>query len=242
MHDIAKSSNYRSIWAAKPVLRAVYTDLYRLIRNSIVEGKTLEIGAGSGNMEILGDDKVATDIVYAPWLDVSCDAQALPFADSSFSNIVMVDVLHHIARPALFLTEADRVLGHGGRIIMIEPGITPLSYCFYRWFHDEEVDLNCDPLNTSPTFSKDPFEGNQALPTRLFGRDRQRIASVAPNLRLVRKAWLSLFAYPLSGGFRSWTLLPVCAVPSILALERLILPILGPLCAFRLFVILEKQK
>ena len=153
----------------------------------------------------------------------------------------MVDVLHHIARPALFLTEADRVLDHGGRLIMIEPGITPLSYCFYRWFHDDEVDLNCDPLDTSVTFPKDPFDGNQALPTRLFGRDRNRIASVTPNLRLVRKTWLSLLAYPLSVGVRSGTVLPACAVPSVLALERLLLPIVGPLCAFRLFAILEKQ-
>ena len=242
IHGTMNVEDNRFVWEQKPVLRAIYADYYALIRSFTVEGKTLEIGAGPGNMKKVGNDVVSTDIVFAPWLDASCDAQVLPFSNASFANIVMVDVLHHIARPALFLAEAQRVLDTGGRLIMIEPGITPFSYFFYRWFHHEEVDSSCDPLDQSPAPSKDPFEGNQAVPTQLFLRGHQRIRSVAPKLKLKRKAWLSLFAYPLSGGFRSWTLLPARLVPLILSFERALLPILGPLCAFRLFVILEKHK
>lgn len=240
--DVARRpADYRAIWSEKPVLRAIYSDYYRRIRAACADGPTLEVGGGSGNMKDFANDVVTTDIVIAPWLDAVCDAQALPFADASFANIVMVDVLHHIARPARFLAEAERVLVPGGRVILVEPGITPLSGLFYRLFHDEPVDMSQDPLDPSPPPAKDPFEGNQGLPTRLFGRDRQRLTAAIPHLHLRRRSWLSLFAYPLSGGFRRWRLVPARLTPALLALEKIVLPVLGPLMAFRLFAVIEKS-
>ena len=53
--------------------------------------------------------------------------------------------------------------------------------------------------------------------------------------------WLSLFAYPLSGGFKSWSLMPYSWVRTILKIEEKLLPILGRLMAFRLMVVLEKD-
>ena len=52
------------------------------------------------------------------WLDAVADAQALPFADNSFANIVMVDVLHHIEQPARCLSEAERVLKPGRHVML----------------------------------------------------------------------------------------------------------------------------
>lgn len=37
----------------------------------------------------------------------------------------MIDVLHHLAKPKLFFGEARRILEPGGRLIMIEPAVTP---------------------------------------------------------------------------------------------------------------------
>ncbi len=235
-----RPTDYREIWSKKPVLRAVYTDYYARMRAACAAGLTLEIGGGSGNLKDFVSDVISTDIVSANWLDTVCDAQSLPFADASFANIVMVDVLHHIARPGRFLTEAERVLKPGGRVIMVEPGITPLSSIFFRLFHDEPVDMREDPLDSSPPPAKDPFEGNQALPTRLFGRDRQRLAAAHPNLQLRRRQWLSLFAYPLSGGFQPWSALPAALAPALIRFECLVSPVLGPFMGFRLFAVLEK--
>lgn len=242
MQPDLRPADYRTIWADKPVLRTIYSDYHRRIRDACIFGPTLEIGGGSGNMKQFAHDVVSTDVVSSPWLDTVCDAQALPFADASFANIVMVDVLHHIARPARFLKEAERVLRPGGRVIMVEPGITPLSSIFFRLFHDEPVDMGEDPLDPSPPPAKDPFEGNQALPTRLFGRDRQRLAASHPNLKLCQRQWLSLFAYPLSGGFRPWSALPTAFAPALIGFENLISPVLGPLMGFRLFAVLEKTR
>jgi len=232
---------HRAIWSKKASLRAVYQSYFNTILKWKTEGKTLEIGAGPGVTKSLGTDIILTDIVYTPWLDVTCDCLALPFEDESFSNIILIDVLHHISRPILFLREAQRVLKPGGRVITLEPGITPLSYLFYKFLHHEDLNTGVDSFDLSPPLPKSPHEGNQSIPTQLFGRDKKRLATVIPMMQVIEKSWLSLFAYPLSGGFKTWTLLPACAVSPILFLERLLLPILGPLAAFRLFVTLEKS-
>src|ERR1700704_5708617 len=101
--------HYRDRWKSKAVLRAIYEDYYRRILEQCAPGRSLEIGGGSGNLKEYRAEVVSTDIVPSPWLDAAADAQALPFADSSFANIVMVDVLHHIQWPVRFLREAQRI-------------------------------------------------------------------------------------------------------------------------------------
>ena len=140
---------YRHAWQRKPALRAIYADYYRRIAAWARAGATLELGGGSGNLKDHLVDIETTDIQHAPWLDAVADAQALPFRDEGFANVVMFDVLHHIERPRRFLAEVQRVLTPGGRLIVVEPDITPLSGLFYRLFHPEPVDMGEDPLVTA---------------------------------------------------------------------------------------------
>src|SRR5258708_39972050 len=46
------------------------------------------------------------------------DAEALPFADSSFDAVTMGFLLGHLARPAVAVREARRVLPVGGRVAL----------------------------------------------------------------------------------------------------------------------------
>jgi SAM-dependent methyltransferase len=235
-----KITAQRAIWARKPTLRAIYADYYRRITAACRPGRTIEIGAGSGNLKEHWPDAIGTDLVPAPWLDVAADAQALPFADASATNIVGVDVLHHLPQPRFFFAEAARVLAAGGRVVLIEPAITPGSYLFYKLFHPEPVRLGVDPLadNDGP---RDPFDSNQAVPTLLFGRAHRAFASAFPALALVERRHLSFVAYPLSGGFRPWSLVPGALATSLIAAERRLERTLGPLLGFRLMVVLEKR-
>jgi len=237
------ATDYRAAWQRKPVLRAIYHDYYRrILAQCTADGRTLEIGGGSGNLKTFLPDAVSTDILPAPWLDAVADAQALPFADGSFGNIVMVDVLHHLAHPKRFLLEAQRVLRPGGRLVLIEPGITPLSHLFFHLLHPEPVRMQAQPLSDAPQCDPaNPWDSNQAIPTLLFRRDADKLAAAIPGLRLLRTDWLSLFAYPLSGGFKAWSLLPAKAAPALLRLEDTLMPLLGPLMAFRLLAVLERQ-
>lgn len=235
-------ARYRERWKSKPVLRAIYADYYRRILAECVAGRTLEVGGGSGNLKDYVTDVVSTDIVPAPWLDAAADAQALPFSASSFANIVVVDVLHHIQWPRRFFGEAVRILKPGGRLILVEPAITPVSWLAYKFFHPEPVEMDADPLadgRIEP--DRDPFDANSAIPTLLFGRHLARFRREFPALDIRQLYRLSLVAYPLSGGFRPWSLIPAACVQSLLRLEARVAPALAPVMAFRLFVSMQRS-
>lgn len=231
---------YRRIWQHKPALRAIYEDFYQRIAAQCQPGRSLEIGGGSGNLKQYRQDVISTDIVAASWLDAVADAQFLPFANKTFANIVAVDVLHHIQHPALFLDEAHRILEPRGRIILVEPGISPISRCFYHLFHPEPVRMEADPFCAGVRDpERDPFEANQAIPTLMFHRYRERFTSRFPNLKLAKVERFSFFAYPLSGGFRSWSLIPTGLITPLLRVEKRLGRFLGPLMSFRLFIVIE---
>lgn len=203
-------------------------------------GTTLELGCGCGNFKEFLPSCFAFDIQQAPWLDVVADAHELPCADKSVRNIVLIDVFHHLADPRRFLAEVERVLAPGGRLVMVEPAITPLSWFFYRFFHAERVDLSVDPLAVDDETKKDPYDANQAVPTLLFDTRTDLLREEVPRLKILRKSFLSLLAYPLSGGFRRWGLVPKAVAPSLLRLEERLLPVLGKWMAFRMFVVVER--
>jgi SAM-dependent methyltransferase len=233
---------YRDIWNSKPSLRAVYGDIYRRILAAAAPGLVLEIGGGSGNLKQTAPHVVSSDIVPAPWLDLVCDAQRLPFADGAFSNVVMLDVLHHIENPRQAIAEITRVLKFGGRFICCEPAITPVSALFYRLFHPEPFDMSADPLAVkSISADKNPWDANQAIPTLLVGRFREQLARAIPELTLKRVDWFSFVAYPLSGGFRPWSLLPRAIAGPLLTIEWALRGLLGRLAAFRLLAVYEKS-
>jgi SAM-dependent methyltransferase len=238
----AQLEAYRETWRNKAVLRALYDDYYRRMVKRLKPGKTLELGAGSGHLRAHTPDAVLTDIQTAPWLDAAADAQALPFRDACFDNIVLLDVLHHVENPSLFFAEAARVLRPGGRIIMLEPAMTPLSGLFYRYLHPEPVNTMQDPFaHVPPIPQRDPYDANQAIPALLFRRRRAEFEHRFPDFRLATVRNLSLFAYPLSGGFRRWSLIPAFLVRPLLLVEDGLLIVLGPVMAFRLLVTLERR-
>jgi SAM-dependent methyltransferase len=229
--------NYAHIWDRKPVLRVVYDRLASECR----PGLTIEIGGGIGNLKQRLDAVITTDIQFAPWLDCVADAQCLPFAAGSAVNIVMVDVLHHLEFPAVFFREAARLLRPGGRVLMVEPAITWGSTLFYRLFHHEPVRTSADALaEGSPNPLRDPYDSNQAIPTILATRDRDRFHDQFRDLHIMRVDWFGLAAYPLSGGFQPWTLVSARLARRMLRIERAIEPVLGRFAAFRMMIIIEK--
>lgn len=79
---------------------------------------------------------------------VEADAEALPFDDEQFTCAVSTGVLHFIAHPAVFFSEAHRVLKREGRFILFvgseklkgtpaEPD--PIAYNYFHYYDDEEL-------------------------------------------------------------------------------------------------------
>jgi SAM-dependent methyltransferase len=235
---------HRSIWERKRSIRLLYKDYHRQLLDRCPDGQILDIGGGTAHIKDFRPDVVCADILPFPGIDIVADAHRLPFGDGLFSGVVMLDVLHHLERPIDFLREASRVLKPSGCIAMIEPAMTMVARQFYIRYHGEPVDMQADPFApvvTNP--DRDPFDANQAIPTLLFSTAgaRQRVEKEIPSLRVRTVQWHSLLAYPLSGGFQEWSLLPAPLVSPLLAIERSMPNALKRLLSFRMTVVLERQ-
>ena len=108
-------------------------------------GLVLDIGCGDRWAEnaldpgstYLGLDYPSTvELGYAGGPDVLGDALQLPFPDQCFDSVLLLDVLEHVREAPKALSEAARVLKHGGTLILQVPFMYPLHdepYDFQRW-------------------------------------------------------------------------------------------------------------
>lgn len=234
---------HREVWNRKRLLRLVYTEWYHKVLAHLKPGRglTVELGAGTGNFKEFKPDIISSDIELCPWLDACFDAHHMPFAGGSLSNIVLIDVLHHLSNPMLAFREAARVLKPGGRIVILEPYPTFFSSIVYRLVHPEPFIYNVDYFSKAGVDAKDPWASNQAIACLLFFRQRERFeAAMGQHFRIIERHRLSCILYPLSGGFEKPALVPDFLVPAVRLLETLLHP-LRWLLAFRCFVVLEKR-
>jgi SAM-dependent methyltransferase len=234
---------HREVWETKEAIRHLYKDFHEQLLEQCPEGTILDIGGGTAHLKETRPDVISIDILSFPGIDAVADAHRLPFRDGCFSGMVMLDVMHHLERPIEFLKEAARVLRPGGRLAMIEPAMTTLARRFYDHFHEEPVDMTVDPfapVEINP--DRDPFDANQAIPTVLFStaKARQRVEQVVPSLRVRSVDWHSLIAYPISGGFQKWSLIPAALVKPTLAFEKMVPAIVRKHVAFRMMIVLER--
>ena len=242
---LARFEAHRQAWQENPALRALYGDWYGRIGAALPpaeRGARVELGSGPGFARQFIPDLQLTDIVRAPWHDRELSAEALPFGEASLGALVLFDVLHHLSDPRRFFAEAARVLAPGGRIVLCEPHVSPLSYPVYKLFHDEPLDLSVDPLAPAAgADGRDPFDANQAIPSLLFGRQADRFAAEFPQLRLVRLEWLSGLSYPASGGFSRRPLLPAAVWSALHRLEARLPPALFRWLGFRLLAVIDRR-
>jgi SAM-dependent methyltransferase len=231
------------VWRQRPLTRDVYRRYFEMMRDRMATGgRSVELGGGSGmSREFLADTWVS-DLVKTRFVDFAADAARLPLRAAEADNLLMIDLIHHLPRPARLFDEAVRVLRPGGRMILVEPYISPASRLIFRLGHPEPVDLRADPLpaDDGPVFSATgAFASNQAIPSLLFGRDRDRFERRFPALRPVERRLFSVFVYPLSGGFSGPCLIPRFAHRMAWSVEGVLLP-LRRLLAFRILVVLER--
>jgi SAM-dependent methyltransferase len=239
LHELLQSQ--LAAWNARPLLRRLYTEWYEEIagRLAAVAGPTVELGAGIGRFKELYPSIVATDVEPTSWTDEAVDAEALPYENGSLANLVLVDVFHHLARPASFLDEARRTLVPGGRVIVLDPYCSLVSTPAYRLFHRERTDLRVAAFDEEAEVAASPLASNQARTTLAFFREADRFRERWPELSMVERRRLALLLYPLSGGFSGRRLVPAVLYRPLSVVERALAP-LAPLLAFRCLVVLER--
>jgi SAM-dependent methyltransferase len=238
---------HQRVWMQKPVLRRIYQEEFfsRQLAQQKFGGISIEVGGGPGFFKKALPPVVSTDLIWSPWLDVVADAQRLPFLESSVSNVFGLDVLHHLAAPVSFLREAERVLAPGGRLILVEPWVTPFSFVIYRYLHQEDCNLSFDPYEHSHpdgAAAKKAFDGNQAIPYLLVGpRNRDKTMALLPQLTVRTLEQFCLFAYLLSFGFKRVNFLPEFLYPGLAKFERVTLPLWRRVASLRALIVLEKR-
>jgi SAM-dependent methyltransferase len=207
-HQVEIQQNLRR-WNAKPLLREIYAGFYRRITALIdpqLPGRVVEIGSGIGNLKAQIPNALCTDLFPNPWLDVVCDGYELPFEDGTLSHLVMFDVFHHLRAPNAFLTEARRVLGSAGRLILFEPYISLASRPVYGLLHHEPIAWR-KPINLADSLPRPrDYYAAQGNATRLFFR--RQIPNWPRGWMVFHTQAFSSFSYLFSGGYSKPTFYP----------------------------------
>ena len=167
-------NNQRSVFEKKKGLYLFYERLFALIVIEIRKLrdplKIVEIGTGAGFSSnfLQSFSYLKTDAIDTGLQDLIVDAQVLPFDNESLDVIFGVDVFHHISKPFQFLEEASRTLRKDGKLILIEPAITPFSWPVYRFLHPEPMKWSVTLTKDFEFSGSDVMDANNALPSLVF--------------------------------------------------------------------------
>ena len=232
---------HRAAWERKSGLRDYYqTQIFDRIISEMNNGETLQLGTGPGLFARYHPGMVNSDITDHDGVDVVADVHDLQFEDTSFDNIIGVDVLHHFARPGFALRECARVLRPGGRIILVEPWVGPMGWLFFKYIHHEDCAEVPDPWNEAFPGDKKPMDGNAAIPTIVLHKRAAKFSDNAPELQIVKKQPFGSLSFILTGGFQNIGL-PAPVIRLLYKLENILpRPVLAFIAVRALFV-LEKR-
>ena len=222
LDDPATTELRKQIILSKPFLKAIYDEWYAMLAEGLPSGagRILELGSGGGHCARFIPGLITSEIFLCPNVQVVLDAQGMPLADASLRAIVMTNVMHHIPEVNRFFSEASRCLRPGGKLLMIEPWVTPWSRFVYTHFHHEPF----HPEALDWTFPrKGPLSGaNGAIPWIVFGRDRDKFASQFPEFSIELIRPFLPFRYLVSGGVSMRSLMPGFAHSAWAKLEHLL--------------------
>jgi len=222
----------KRIIASKPFLRAIYDQWYGLLAEHLppVPGPVLELGSGAGYCQRFIASLITSDVFLCSGIQTVADAQRIPFSDGSLRAIVFTDVLHHLPDVRRFLGEAERCLHPGGKILMIEPWVSPWSRFVFTRFHHEPFRPEAETWEFP---SSGPLSGaNGALPWIVFVRDRSSTERQFPELSIETIRPFMPFRYLLSGGVSARALMPGFTHALWRKFEELLEPYMSRLAMF----------
>ena len=231
----------RNTWKRKKVLREIYLEWFKKILEYCASGEvSLELGGGPGFLKERFRGIICSDIIPSPWLDLVCDAHHLPFSNNSIDNVILLDVFHHLQKPDLFMGKVSQAIRPGGRIIMLEPWISPFSFLVYKFFHQEQCNFMANrkkPLQSNKTNKNTYFQGDSAVPFLYFNKRNKEVEKGLRIILIERKICL---AYLLTFGFKRINVLPVRLKKNVDFIERMLEPLVSIL-AIRALIVLEKS-
>ena len=223
LDDPARITEIHALLQRKTFLRRYYREIYRKYKECLerapARGAAVELGSGGGFVKEVITEMITSDILPYDGVDRVIDATCMPFDNESVRAIFLTNVFHHIPDVELFLREACRCLVPGGRMLIVDQHPGWLSTPIYTMLHHEPFRMDAADWKFDST---GPLSGaNGALAWIVFRRDRARFQAIFQKLELVRYETHTPLRYWLSGGLKSWSLLPGWAFGLATALDNL---------------------
>lgn len=217
-------SEIRAAIERKPALKKFYLEAYREYRRCLDQapqgGIALELGSGAGFAKEAIPELVTSDLIPYPGVDLVIDGTRLPYPDSSVALLCMTNVFHHIPDVAAFLSEAERCLLPGGRVLIVDQHVGPLSRPILKYLHHEPFHPEAKRWSFE---SAGPLSGaNGALAWIVFRRDLGLFEKRHPGLKLLRYQPHTPLLYWLSGGLKRWSLVPSRGIATVQRADRLL--------------------
>jgi ubiquinone/menaquinone biosynthesis C-methylase UbiE len=236
-------SKNRKTYQNKDLIKIIYDNYYKKIKKNISTSnkKILELGSGGGNIKKIIQNCITSDQFKNENIDRIENIYKLNFKKNSISNIILIDVFHHLQFPNLALKEIHRVLIKNGRIIMMEPAMGFIPRIIYKIFHYEPNGFNLK-INWNHIPKKIPslnqYFAAQSMPWRAFFlkefnlRSRYKIKLIKP---------FSDFAFLLSGGYSYKAFYPKFLYSLIKLIDKILTSISIKIFSARMLIVLEKN-
>ena len=203
-------------------LGILYKEWYELISHQLSEsdGMNLELGCGASFMDQIIKNVKKSDVFINSNTDLKIDAMEVGLKfENKISNLILVNVFHHISNPELFLRSAEKSLLKGGRLIMVEPSNNIWSRLVYKLVGHEKFDTKQKSWEFE---SNDPLlDSNQALSWIIFKRDYKKFKKLFPKLFILNKKSMMPLSYLFSGGHTHNTKVGKIFIMIIRKLERM---------------------
>jgi ubiquinone/menaquinone biosynthesis C-methylase UbiE len=237
-------SRNRKIYQGKDLIKLIYKDYYKVIKKYIYKKKKykiLELGSGGGNIKKIVKECITSDQFKNNNVDRVENIYKINFKKNSISNIILIDVFHHLQFPSLALKEINRILIKNGRIIMIEPAMGLIPRLIYKLFHYEpngfniKINWNSIPANIP---SSNQYFAAQSLPWRAFFLKELNLKN---NYKIKLIKPFSDFAFLLSGGYSYNAFYPRIFYSFIKLIDKILTSISIKIFSARMLVVLEKK-
>ena len=234
----------RKIYQNKDLIKIIYNNYYKNIKKNIYlsdKKKILELGSGGGNIKKVIKECVTSDQFKNKNIDRIENIYKINFEKNSISNVILIDVFHHLQFPSLALKEIHKVLIKNGRIIMVEPAMGFIPRIVYKIFHYEPNGFNLKiKWNNIP--KKIPLSNQyfaaQSIPWRAFFLKELNLKSKF-SIKLIKP--FSDFTFLLSGGYSYIALYPKILYSMIKLIDKILTSISIRIFSARMLIVLEKN-
>ena len=234
----------RKIYQNKDLIKIIYNNYYKNIKKNIYlsdKKKILELGSGGGNIKKVIKECITSDQFKNKNIDRIENIYKINFKKDSISNIILIDVFHHLQFPSLALKEIHRVLIKNGRIIMVEPAMGFIPRIVYKIFHYEPNGFNLR-IKWNDIPKKIPLSNQyfaaQSMPWRSFFLKELNLKSKY-SIKLIKP--FSDFAFLLSGGYSYKALYPKILYSLIKLIDKILTSISIRIFSARMLIVLEKN-